>query len=458
MKRFQSWGWKLGRDHKQSSTRPSSVMSQYQRWQQQFFYQRLRLLIGLILMVTVSVTLYEVCVSWIAPDKAEANDYVVNVLIGLPCVVALGLQTTRWGKRNPGAIFWGVSAMLTLMLLGQGVLSDGIHGDEVGLWTLIFLAQSTLVPVRWKLHLRSQLSLLIPLTVLIAIALLDTDAGTERQTLIIGTIPVYIYLIWVCIIADLSVYLYECLRYQEFEACQSVQTFLHAVSHDLRNPVTGSQLLLKSLLEQPGDKVAIPRVLLEQMRQSGAHQLALINSLLEAHKNNLSGIALQYQKVHLQSLVESVCQELDPLLQEAQVTVHNQFDSTLPPIDGDSTQLRRVFQNLIINALHHNPLGITVWIEVEVVASANSPHIYCTVRDNGVGMTPEQCAQLFNLYAQGTHLRRHLSVGLGLHIAQQIIQAHGGSIGVESTKGKGSQFWLMLPLQSGLFHPALPQG
>ncbi|MEO1300584.1 MAG: HAMP domain-containing sensor histidine kinase [Cyanobacteria bacterium J06636_16] len=199
-------------------------------------------------------------------------------------------------------------------------------------------------------------------------------------------------------------------------------------------------------------------MLLEQMRQSGAHQLALINSLLEAHKNNLSGIALQYQKVHLQSLVESVCQELDPLLQEAQVTVHNQFDSTLPPIDGDSTQLRRVFQNLIINALHHNPLGITVWIEVEVVASANSPHIYCTVRDNGVGMTPEQCAQLFNLYAQGTHLRRHLSVGLGLHIAQQIIQAHGGSIGVESTKGKGSQFWLMLPLQSGLFHPALPQG
>ncbi|NEZ61282.1 sensor histidine kinase [Leptolyngbyaceae cyanobacterium CCMR0082] len=421
-----------------------SVLSVYKQWRQQFFHQRLRLLIWLLVFVLVSFVLFETWVWLTVPDYMERNDFVINGVIGFVFAVALGLQMLPWGKQHPGLIFWGMSAGVTLSLLTASLIGGNIDDSDIILWTMVFLAQSTVVPVRWQLHLRSQLTLLIPLTLLITVAFFNVENAAERSNLILGSVAAYIYLLWVCFVADLSVYLYERLRYKEFEARQEIQTFLHAVSHDLRNPVTGTQLLLKSLLAQPGDTIAMPRTLLEQMLQGGDRQLVLINSLLEAHNNNLKGLVLQRQNVSLCSLVDAVCQEVAPQLQESNIIVANQLSPELPTIAGDMTQLWRVFHNLIINALNHNPPGISIWIKASV-ESQPQPHIRCSVRDNGVGMTTDQCTHLFSLYSQG-HRRRHLSIGLGLHIAQQIVAAHGGTIGVESDLGAGSTFWLTLPL------------
>ncbi|MBE7380587.1 MAG: HAMP domain-containing histidine kinase [Leptolyngbya sp. SIO1E4] len=443
MKRFNPQQWKIWFSRWRSPTGAPGVMSSYRRWQHQFFHQRLRLLICLCLVVLASFVLYEVCIAFTSSSEGLATERLVaDGLIGGGFVLGLGLQATPWGRRHPGVIFCGISGTLTLTLLGQGIVEHELNEGDVGIWTMMFLAQSTLVPVRWKVHLRSQLTLLIPLTLLImAIAIAE-----DFFAVLIGSIPLYIYLLWVCFIANLSVYLYERLRYAEFEARQATQTFLHAVSHDLRNPVTGTQLLLKSFLNQPSDTITIPRKVLQQMLQGGERQLTLINSLLEAHHNDLKGLALQRHEVPLHTLVESVCQEVAPLLTDAQASTYNQIDPNLPSVYGDSTQLWRVFHNLIINALHHNPPGIAVWVKAALVTSTSHPHIHCTVRDNGVGMTPAQRAQIFSLYVQGGHLRRHLSIGLGLYIAQQIIDAHGGRLGVDSEIDQGSTFWFTLPL------------
>ena len=428
-----------------------SVLDVYRQWQRRFLHQRLRLLIWLFMFVLVSFTLFEIWVWFARPDRNETTDFVTDGVMGLVFVITLGLQTLPWGRQHPGLLFWGVSSAVTLTLLVTSIANNTLDGGSVFLWTMIFLAQSTIVPVRWQLHLRSQLTLLIPLTLIILYAFFTTENATERSDLVLGSIALYIYLIWVCVVADLAIYLYERLRYKEFEARQEIQTFLHAVSHDLRNPVTGTQLLLKSLLAQPGETIAMSRSLLEQMLQGGERQLVLINSLLEAHNNNLQGLILQRQPVRLHSLVEAVCQELSPQLKESDITIHNQLHTELPIVSGDNTQLWRVFHNLLINALNHNPPGIAIWITASVESSLQ-PHIECSVRDNGVGMTAEQCTYLFSLYSQG-HRRRHLSVGLGLHIAQQIINAHGGTIGVNSQLGQGSTFWFTLPLA----HPPVPQ-
>ena len=429
-----------------------SVLSAYKQWRQRFFCQRLKLLIWLLLLVLVSIFLFEIWTFFAIPEAVDWSNFVVDGVIGAIFLLGLKFPTMAWGKRHAGLIFWFISAGVSLTLLGAGVLARNIDTTDVAVWTMLFLAQSTLVPVRWQLHVRSQLTLLVPLTVLVIVAFFTAEDAIDRLDVLFGTIGAYIYLVWVCIVADLGVYLYERLRYQEFEARQEVKTFLHAVSHDLRNPVTGTQLLIKSLLDQhKANTISMPRSLLEQMLQSGDRQLVLINSLLEAHNNNLKHLTLQRQTVHLYALVESICQELSPQLSEANITVHNQISPTLPPLTGDGTQLWRVFHNLMINALHHNPPGLTIWLTASVVSSPQ-PHIHCTVRDNGVGMTADQCAQLFNLYSQG-HRRRHLSVGLGLHIAQQIIDAHGGTIGADSKLSDGTTFWLTLPL----VNPSLPQ-
>ncbi|ESA38362.1 multi-sensor signal transduction histidine kinase [Leptolyngbya sp. Heron Island J] len=454
-----SWGYVLlehlhswWRRYFNGSTQSPSVLNVYKQWRRRFFHQRLRLLIWLFSFVLISFVLLESWILFWGPERSQQYNFVVDAVVGLVFAIALGLQTLSWGKRHPGVIFWGMSSGLTLTLLVAAVIAGNLDDADVIFWTMVFLAQSTVVPVRWQLHLRSQLTLLIPLMLLLIVAFLRAEDATERSNLVLGSVAAYIYLLWVCVVADLSVYLYERLRYKEFEARQEIQTFLHAVSHDLRNPVTGTQLLLKSLLTQPGDTIPMPRSLLEQMLAGGERQLVLINSLLEAHNNNLQGLVLQRQQVALHPLVEAVCQELAPHLRESNITVENQLSKELPTISGDHTQLWRVFHNLIINALNHNPPGIVIWIKASIQSVPQS-HIRCSVGDNGVGMTAEQCAQIFSLYSQG-HRRRHLSIGLGLHIAQQIIEAHGGMIGVDSNLGQGSTFWFTLPL----VNPSFSQG
>lgn len=233
--------------------------------------------------------------------------------------------------------------------------------------------------------------------------------------------------------------------------------FLHAVSHDLRTPVMGMLLVLKNLLksEEPDaqkpalqETVRVSRSILERMVQSSDRQLTLINSLLEVHASEATGIILQPEPVQLGELIVSILKDLEPVIAKNQATCVNLVPATLPLIDADSHQLWRVFDNLVTNALKHNPPGI----EVSVRAIAEADRLRCSVADNGVGMnlSAEEAANLFNPYYRG-HESRHLTgIGLGLYLCRQIIKAHGGEIGVESQRGQGTKFWFTLPLSEAL--------
>ena len=142
-----------------AQARSPSVLSVYEQWRQQFFYQRLRLLIWLFLFVLVTLTVFELLVWRLRPEDIGQGNFVTNGVSGLIFVSSLFLQTMPWGKRHQGLIFWSVSAGITVTLLLVGVLQGNVSDTEVAIWSMVFLAQSTLVPVRWKLHMRSQLTL-----------------------------------------------------------------------------------------------------------------------------------------------------------------------------------------------------------------------------------------------------------------------------------------------------------
>ena len=274
---------------------------------------------------------------------------------------------------------------------------------------------------------------------------------------------------------------------QRKQAQESLRLFIHALSHDLRNPVAGMLMVLKNWQTKTGESIAIPRSVLQRMIQGSEQQLRLINSLLEVHAGEVRGLVLHCDRVNLRAVVEAVATDLEPLMNEAQATFTNLVPENLPAVNADTTQLWRVFSNLIANALKHNLPELNLKISAKVIpveknlinqsklkqdtdkspipsspgAIPNSqspipnsqspiPHspsmIYCTVEDDGVGILPEQCEHLFDLYVRGDRSRHSVGLGLGLYLCRQIIGAHGGEIGVISSPGAGAIFWFTLPL------------
>ncbi|MEH2415594.1 PAS domain-containing sensor histidine kinase [Nostoc sp.] len=223
---------------------------------------------------------------------------------------------------------------------------------------------------------------------------------------------------------------------------EELRVFFHAVSHDLRNPVLGTLMVLKNLLARPEENISLSRSILERMIQSSDRQLNLINSLMEAHISEVQGVVLQRQAVQLLTVVEAAIADLEPLLTQNQTTLTNLVSADLPLVNADPTQLWRVFSNLIVNALKHNPPGLVLTIN----ATRKDDKIYCTVSDNGVGISQQQSDRLFDLYFRGASIRNSVSLGLGLYLCKQIIHAHGGEIGVNSALDAGATFWFTLPI------------
>lgn len=226
---------------------------------------------------------------------------------------------------------------------------------------------------------------------------------------------------------------------------EALRVFFHAVSHDLRNPVLGSLMVLKNLLANPEPKLSISRSIVERMAQSSDRQLNLINSLLEAHISEVRGLVCKCEPLQLNQVVEGAIADLEPMLTENQATLTNHIPTDLPMVNADATQLGRVFSNLIANALKHNSPKLSITLS----ATVEGQMIRCSIQDNGVGMNQDLSEHLFNLYTRGTLARHPLSLGLGLYLCRQIIKAHGGEIGVISSLGAGATFWFTLPILKG---------
>jgi signal transduction histidine kinase len=114
----------------------------------------------------------------------------------------------------------------------------------------------------------------------------------------------------------------------------------------------------------------------------------------------------------------------------------------MPDVTGDKQELRRVFVNLIGNAIHYTQAGG----QITVSAKLEPQSLTLLVGDNGRGIPEEDLVQLFQRFSQGTSKQRSSGSGLGLYLSRQIVEAHHGHIWVESTEGVGSRFYVQLPL------------
>ncbi|NEO27914.1 MAG: hybrid sensor histidine kinase/response regulator [Kamptonema sp. SIO4C4] len=228
------------------------------------------------------------------------------------------------------------------------------------------------------------------------------------------------------------------------KAENTLRVYLHAVSHDLRNPVIGMSMVLNALLEnQKHEPLTIPSRTVQRMAQSCDRQLNLINSLVETNEIEIWGVHLNPTSLQLNEFLSPLIADWQPILDKNRATLNNNISPNLPPIEADPQQLWRVYENLIGNALKHNPPGITINLE----ANCQSSHcIYAYVSDNGHGIDPQKAEALFELYQRGETTGRTVGLGLGLYLCRQIILAHGGEMGVNSQPQQGATFWFKLPI------------
>ncbi|MEG5175227.1 hybrid sensor histidine kinase/response regulator [Microcoleus sp. B3-D7] len=226
---------------------------------------------------------------------------------------------------------------------------------------------------------------------------------------------------------------------QQAEA--NLKMLLHAVSHDLRSPLSGMSLLLRSCLNNAASNIAIDRRTVEVMVQSCSRQLQLIESLTATQQFDLKSASLARKPLSLPALVQNILIERLPILNQHRVKVKQRFTADLPLVNADGQQLWRVFGNLIDNAVKYNQSGFILTVE----AKREGEMVRCTVADNGAGISPQQCVRLFEPYTRGVGVSLRQGLGLGLYICRQIVEAHGGEIGVDSELGKGARFWLTLP-------------
>lgn len=223
---------------------------------------------------------------------------------------------------------------------------------------------------------------------------------------------------------------------------QMKAVFLQAVSHDLRTSLMGLVILLKNLQTRPGETLVLSRPVLDCLLQSGERQLMLLNALSEPHLAAPQALKLHCQPVALPALIRQLGQDWSPLFQQNHVQFQSELAESLPLVWADSTYLRQVLDNLLANALKHNPPDI----ELRLSAIVEPKYLRLMLQDTGLGMDANQCQQLFHPYLRSVHNQRLTGIGLGCYQCRQIIEAHGGQIGVESQPGQGTSFWFTLPL------------
>ncbi len=215
---------------------------------------------------------------------------------------------------------------------------------------------------------------------------------------------------------------------------------LQVVAHDLRNPIGGITALTESILEKV--ELASDKELIGLIHNAGKHSLHLINELLQTNMKNEYGLNLS--KVELNQIINSAIQLVKNKAQEKDQTVNAKLPSKLVIATVDADKILRVLANLLSNAIKFSPHHSIIYVEL----ANRDEHVLIVVKDSGMGIPENQQKQIFDMMGTARRVGTdgEKSYGLGLFICKQMIEAHNGKIWVESEEGKGSSFFIQLPV------------
>lgn len=228
------------------------------------------------------------------------------------------------------------------------------------------------------------------------------------------------------------------------EIARQREDFVSRLTHDLRTPLVAEERMMMLFLEGAlGELSPSMKEALTIMARSNSNLLAMVNTLLEVYRFEAGRKTLAFLAVEIQQLIEEVASELTPLAEQKGlvIKVDTEQAANSTTVMGDRLELHRLFTNLVGNAIKFTDNG-----SVTISLDANSSEqgvINLKIVDTGQGISPEQQATLFERFRPGSHKRS--GSGLGLYLSRRIVEAHKGTIKVNSQLGQGSVFTVSLP-------------
>ena len=223
--------------------------------------------------------------------------------------------------------------------------------------------------------------------------------------------------------------------------------FVAAVSHELRTPLAVIRSAGDNLADGVVHDEAQVRRYGELIRFEGRRLSAMVEQILEFAGIQSGQRGFVRQAVPVGPLIGQVLSASRALVDEAGIQVELDVPQDLPPVAGDEAALRRVFQNLVGNAIKYGASG--GWIGIR--ARLAGPYVTVAVSDKGIGIPPAEQGRIFEPFYRAADVvaAQFQGAGLGLSLVQRILDAHGGRIVVRSAPGAGSEFTVSLPVAAG---------
>jgi signal transduction histidine kinase len=229
------------------------------------------------------------------------------------------------------------------------------------------------------------------------------------------------------------------------EVNQLKSEFVTLVAHELRTPLTAITGYAELLLEgQDGHVTAAHREYLGVVRRNAVRLVALIDDLLDLARLEAGKIELQCRPLNLVDLIQEVARLLHPQLEAKGQVLTLDLAEALPVVWGDAARITQILTNLLANAHKYTPARG----RISITARGEAGRVRVTVQDTGIGIAPEDQAQLFTAFFRAQHRATQgvAGTGLGLAITRALVELHGGAMGVTSVPGQGSAFSFTLPI------------
>jgi signal transduction histidine kinase len=225
------------------------------------------------------------------------------------------------------------------------------------------------------------------------------------------------------------------------------QNMMADIAHELRTPLTVIQGNLEALMDGVYD--------LTPENIAAVHRHTVVLSRLVADLRDLAlaeagQLRLERKPISLAQVIAQVSEGLEAQAREKGVTLKIEASDALPPVEADEQRIAQVLFNLMSNALRHTSSGGTITTSAELRAERplqGNGRVLVSVRDTGMGIPPEDLPHVFERFYRADRSRARATggSGLGLTIAKQIVEAHGGQIWAQSWLGAGSTFAFSLP-------------